>query len=205
MKTCMLSTAQLIQHSLVLKHAAQSQHYRLQYLPSLQMTTGTRQYKANPPATPENPPATPSATPESPPATPPATPSATPANPPATKAIPSATPEYKAICSCRLELTKKLSSCFKDVAEHLRQSGALTNDQYQTIIGIQNSQDGAEKLMDTIIVDIKEPRTTLDAFADLVTAIKNSGNKHFLTFVKDVIEAKRKEFYRELLTVPPGM
>ncbi|XP_064395645.1 uncharacterized protein LOC135342738 [Halichondria panicea] len=57
--------------------------------------------------------------------------------------------------------------------------------------------------MDMIIVDIKEPTTTLDAFADLVTAIKNSGNKHFQTFVKEVIESKRKEFYRELLTVPP--
>ena len=104
-----------------------------------------------------------------------------------------------------MELTKKLSACFKDVAEYLRQSQSLTDDQFQTIIGIQNSQDGAEKLMDMIIVDIKEPTTTLDAFADLVTAIKNSGNKHFQTFVKEVIESKRKEFYRELLTVPPGM
>ena len=103
-----------------------------------------------------------------------------------------------------MELTEKLSACFKRVAKYLRQSRALTDDQCQTIIGIQNSQDGAEKLMDMIIVDIKEPTTTLDAFADLVTAIKNSGNKHFQTFVKDVIEDKRKEFYRELLQVPPG-
>ncbi len=112
------------------------------------------------------------------------------------------TPEYLAICSCRVELTDKLSACIQDVAKHLRQSGALTDRQCQTII---RHEDGAEKLMDWIIVDIKEPKTTLDAFADLVTAIKNSGNKHFLTFVKDMIEEKRKEFYRELLTVPPSM
>ncbi|XP_064395583.1 uncharacterized protein LOC135342701 isoform X2 [Halichondria panicea] len=111
------------------------------------------------------------------------------------------TPEYKAICSCRVVLTDKLSACIQDVAKHLRQSGALTDRQCQTII---HHEDGAEKLMDMIIVDVKEPDTTLDAFSDLVTAIKNSGNKHFLTFVKDVIEEKRKEFYRELLTVPPS-
>ncbi len=39
------------------------------------------------------------------------------------------TPEYKAICSCRVELTEKLSNCFKDVAEYLSQSGALTGKQ----------------------------------------------------------------------------
>ena len=112
------------------------------------------------------------------------------------------TPEYKAICSCRVELTEKLSACIQDVAKYLRQSGELTNSQCQTIV---RHEDGAEKLMDMIIVDVKEPKTTLDAFTDLVTAIKDSGNKHFLTFVKDVIEEKRKEFYRELLTVPPSM
>ncbi len=78
----MLSTAQcatFIGFKISWKHAAQSQHYTLQYLPSLQITTGTpeyelephatseytpeyKAYKANPPATPEhkaNPPVTP--------------------------------------------------------------------------------------------------------------------------------------------------
>ncbi len=144
----------------------------------------TPEYKANPPATPEY--------------------KATASPTPKYKAIPSATPEYKAICSCRVELTEKLSACFKRVAKYLRQSGALTDDQCQTIIGIQNSQDGAEKLMEFIIVDIRDPDTTMDSFDCFVAAIKQSGNRFFLDFVKDKIEAKRKKFYRELLHVPPG-
>ncbi len=95
-----------------------------------------------------------------------------------------------------------LSPYVNEVAIDLRQSGALNDSQYQTIIHHEN---GAEKLMDMIIVDIKEPKTTLDAFADLVTAIKKIGNKYFLIFVKNTIEARRKEFYRELLQVPPSM
>ncbi len=107
------------------------------------------------------------------------------------------TPEYKAICSYRVDLTERLSACFKDVAEYLRQSGALTGKQCQTIIS-------AEMLMNYVLVDIKDPDTTLDAFAYFVTAMKQSGNTFFKSFVKKKIEAKRKEFYRELLQVPPG-
>ncbi len=46
--------------------------------------------------------------------------------------------------------------------------------------------------------------TTLDAFAYFVTAMKQSGNTLFKDFVKKKIEAKRKEFYRELLQVLNG-
>ncbi len=125
------------------------------------------------------------------------------ANPPATKAIPSATPEYKAICSCRVELTEKLSTCINDVAKYLRQSGALTDDQCQTIM--ISHEDSAKKLMEIIIVDIGDPDTSLDSFAYFLAAIKHSGTKNFQTFVKEKIEAKRKEFYRELLQFSPGM
>ncbi len=59
--------------------------------------------------------------------------------------------------------------------------------------------------MDLMIAYIEYPATTLDSFAKFVTAMKKSGNKHFQTFVKEKIEAKRKELYRELLRVPPGM
>ncbi|XP_064401100.1 uncharacterized protein LOC135347138 isoform X2 [Halichondria panicea] len=113
------------------------------------------------------------------------------------KEMTTGTPEYKAICSCRVDLTERLSNCFKDVAEYLSQSGALTGKQCQTIIS-------AEMLLNYVLVDIKDPDTTLDAFAYFVTAMKQSGNTFFKVFVKKQIEAKRKEFYRELLQVPPG-
>ena len=96
-----------------------------------------------------------------------------------------------------MDLTKRLSNCFKDVAEYLRQSGALTDKQYRTIIS-------AEMLLNYVLVDIKDPDTTLDAFAGFVTAMKLSGNTFFKSFVKKKIEAKRKGFYRELLKVPPS-
>ncbi len=112
------------------------------------------------------------------------------------------TPEYEAICSYKVDLTKRLSTCYKEVAEYLHQSGALTDKQCRAIIG---HKDSAEKLMELIIVDIEAPASTLDSFAEFVTAIKKSGNKHFQTFVKEKIEAKRKEIYRGLLRVPQGM
>ncbi len=98
-----------------------------------------------------------------------------------------------------------LSTCYKEVAEYLHQSGALTHKQCQAIIGIQNQNGAAEILMDLMIDDIQNPATTLDSFAKFVTAMKKSGNKHFETFVKEKIESKRKELYRGLLRVPPGM
>ena len=101
-----------------------------------------------------------------------------------------------------MDLTKRLSNCFQYVAKYLHQSGALTDIQYQIII---RHRDGAEKLMEIIVVGIKDPDTTLDAFADFVRAMKRSGNKFLQTFVREKIESKRKQLYRELLTVPPGM
>ncbi len=97
-----------------------------------------------------------------------------------------------------MDLTKRLSNCFKDVAEYLRQSGALTGKQCRTIVY------SAEMLLNYVLVDIKDPDTTLDAFAGFVTAMKLSGNTFFKSFVKKKIEAKRKGFYRELLKVPPS-
>ncbi len=109
--------------------------------------------------------------------------------------------EYKTICSCKADLTKKLSTCYKEVAEYLCQSGALTVTQCQTII---RHRDGAKQLMDMIIVDIEDPKATLDSFAYFVTAMKKCGNRFFQDFVKEKIEGKRKEIYRELLQVQPG-
>ncbi len=120
-------------------------------------------------------------------------------------ASPTHTPEYEAICSCEVDLTKMLSTCYKEVAEYLRQSGALTRKQCQDIIGIQNQNGAAEKLMDIMIVYIEAPASTWDSFAKFVTAMKKSGTEHFQTFVKENIEAKRKEIYRKFLRVPPGM
>ncbi len=168
----------------------------------------TREYKANPPVTGDhkaNPPVT-RENKANPPVTgehkanPPVT-GEHKANPPVTreyKANPSATPEYEAICSCKVDLTERLSACFKDVANYLSQSGALTDKQCQEI-------SSAEMLLNYVLVDIKDPDTTLDAFAGFVTAMKQSGNTYFQTFVRDKIEAKRRDFYRELLQVPPGM
>ena len=100
------------------------------------------------------------------------------------------TAEYKAIRSCREDLTKKLSTCVNEVAKHLRQNGALTDEQCQAII---SAEDGAEKLMKIIIVFIEDPVSTLDSFAYLVTALKKGGNRFFQEFVKDKIEAERRE------------
>ena len=112
------------------------------------------------------------------------------------------TPEYRAINNCRVELTEKLCTCFKGVAEYLCQSGELNDKQCQEII---YSKDGAEKLMKSIIIDIKNPKSAMDSFANFVTAIKKSGTENFQIFVKEEIEAERKKFYRKLLTVRPGM
>ena len=101
------------------------------------------------------------------------------------------TPEYKAISSCRRDLTEMLSNHFKEVAECLRDSGALTSNQCEEIIESRTPKASAHRLIDMIIVDIKS--NPLDVFAEFVTAMKSSGNKHFKDFVKDVIEAKRKE------------
>ncbi len=77
------------------------------------------------------------------------------------------------MASCRVDLTERLSNCFKDVAEYLSQSGALTGKQCQEIIS-------AEMLLYYyVLVDIKDPDTTLDAFAYFVTAMKQSGNTFF--------------------------
>ncbi len=121
--------------------------------------------------------------------------------------ITTGTPEYKAIWSCRNELTQMLSTCYKEVAEYLHQSGALTDKQCQAIIGIQNQNGAAEIVMGLMIDVIEAPAmaTTLDSFAKFVTAMKKSGNKHLQTFVKEKIESKRKELYRGLLRVPAGM
>ncbi len=112
------------------------------------------------------------------------------------------TAEYKAIRSCREDLTKKLSTCVNEVAKHLRQNEVLTDDQCQTII---RQKDGAEKLMEIIIVFIEDPDSALDSFAYLMTALKKCGNRFFQEFVKDKIEAERREIYREFLQVPHGM
>ena len=113
------------------------------------------------------------------------------------------TPEYKAIDSCRTDLTEMLSTCFKKVANRLRDSGELTKDQCKIIIEARSPEASADMLIDTITVYIKS--NPLDVFAEFVTAMKSSGNKHFKDFVKKNIEAKRKELYRELLQIPPGM
>ncbi len=162
----------------------------------------TSKYESDPPATPRyetDPPAT-SKYESDPPATP-----RYETDPPATSKYetnPLATPEYKTICSYQMILTLKLSNCFQYVAKYLHQSGALTDKQYRTII---RHRDGAEKLMEIIVDGIKDPDTTLDAFADFVRAIKRSGNKFLQTFLREEIESKRKQLYRELLKVPPGM
>ncbi len=115
------------------------------------------------------------------------------------------TPEYKAISSCRVDLTERLSNCFKDVTEYLRQSETLTDNQCEEIIesGSRPPKVSARRLIDMIIVDIKSD--PLDVFAEFVTAMKSNGNKRFIDFIKKNIEAKRKELYRELLQLPPGM
>ncbi len=113
------------------------------------------------------------------------------------------TPEYKAINNCRVDLTERLSNYFKEVAERLRENETLTNNQYDEIIEFRNPKASAHRLIDMIIVDIKSD--PLDVFAEFVTALKSSGNKHFKDFVKNTIEAKRKKFYRELLEVPLGI
>ena len=112
------------------------------------------------------------------------------------------TPEYKAINTCDL-LKEKLSIFFKDVAECLRLSETLTNNQYDEIIECGTPKACAHRLIDMIIAYIKSD--PLDVFAEFVTALKSSGNKRFKDFVKEKIEAKRKELYRELLQIPPGM
>ena len=113
------------------------------------------------------------------------------------------TPEYKAISSCRMDLTEMLSIHFKEVAERLRDSGALTNNQCEEIIESRPPKASARRLIDMIIVDIKSD--PLDVFAEFVTAMKSSGNPRFKKFVEENIEARRKELYRELLQIPPGM
>ncbi len=115
------------------------------------------------------------------------------------------THEYTAIRSCRDVLTDKLSKYFEEVAKDLRQSEELTDKECRTITFTQNPEDGAERLMDRIIVDMKDPRVALKTFANFVKALKKNGNETFKTFVKDNIEMKRKELYRELLKVPPGI
>ncbi len=117
--------------------------------------------------------------------------------------MPADTPEYKAISSCRMDLTERLSTRFKEVAERLRDSGALTDSQCDEIIESGSPKASARRLIDMIIVNIKiDP---LEVFAEFVTAMKSSGNKRFKDFVKKNIEAKRKQLYRELLKIPPGM
>ena len=112
-------------------------------------------------------------------------------------------PEYKAIDSCRRDLTEMLSTCFKEVTERLRDSGALTNNQCEEIIESRPPKASARRLIDMIIVDIKSD--PLDVFAEFVTAMKSSGNTRLKDFVKEKIEAKRKELYKELLQIPPSM
>ena len=115
------------------------------------------------------------------------------------------TPEYEAIRYYKEDLTEKLYGCYKEVAKYLCQQKGLIDNECQRIIGIETRKEGAEQLMQLIIVDIKAPANTLDSFADFMTAMKKSGNKHILMFFKEKIEPKRKECYRELLRVPAGM
>ncbi len=95
-----------------------------------------------------------------------------------------------------------LSNYFKDVAERLRDSETLTDNQCYEIIESGNPKACAHRLIEMIIVNIKS--NPLEVFDEFVRAMKSSGNKHFRDFVKENIEAKRKE-YRELLQIPPGM
>ncbi len=113
--------------------------------------------------------------------------------------------EYTVIRSCRMDLTKKLTKYYKEVARYLCQSGELTDRQCQTITFTQNPEDGAERLVEMIFVDINDPNAALNTFANFVKAIKQNGNEAFKTFVEDKLEVKRKELYRKLLIVPPGM
>ncbi len=109
-------------------------------------------------------------------------------------------PEYKAISSCRDELGSLLSTCLEEVACPLRQSEALTDKRYKTIIG---REDGTDLLIDDFLIFIKS--SPLNCYVEFMTTITKHGNRLVRDFVKNTIEAKRKKFYRELLIVPPSM
>ena len=111
-------------------------------------------------------------------------------------------PEYKAISSCRDELGSLLSTCLEEVTGPLRQSEALTDKRYKTIIGLEDDA-GAVMLIDDFLVFTKT--SPLHCYVEFMTTITKRGNRLVRNFVKNTIEAKRKKFYRELLTVPPSM
>ncbi len=111
-------------------------------------------------------------------------------------------PEYKAISSCRDELASLLSTCLEEVACPLRQSEALTDKRYKTIVGLEDGA-GAVMLIEDFLVFTKT--SPLNCYVEFMTTITKRGNRLVRDFVKNTIEAKRKKFYRELLIVPPSM
>ncbi len=75
--------------------------------------------------------------------------------------------EYKAISSCREELASLLSTCLEEVTGPLRQSEALTDKRYKTVIGLEDGA-GAVMLIEDFLVFTKT--SPLHCYVEFMTA-----------------------------------
>lgn len=101
------------------------------------------------------------------------------------------TPEYLAIRNCRDALEEHMKFYLKDVASKLRAKGYLADHQYKSI----TDAGDCSTLVDAMLLSIK--LSPVSSFFTFVDALKVCGAIPFKGFIKNEIEKKRKELYRE--------